>query len=101
MMMPPPMMMNQEINLNNPINIVKRTCIIKNSRKGDKAIIMDASSTVEKLLNKYLDDTYYSRDAKITFLFNAQSINRHEQKTIGDYFKYVLHATITVIENKN
>ena len=98
MMIPPPMMMNPGINLNNPIKISKINCIFENSRKGNKVIIMDTSSTVEKLLNKYLDDVYYSREAKIAFLFNASQINRHEQKAIGDYFKFWPNATITVLE---
>ena len=97
MMIPPPMMMNPGINLNNPIKISKINCIFENSRKGNKVIIMDTSSTVEKLLNKYLDDVYYSREAKITFWHNGR-INRHEQKTIGDYFKYSPNVTITVLE---
>ena len=97
MMIPPPMMMNPGINLNNPIKISKINCIFENSRKGNKVIVMDDSSTVEKLLNKYLDDVYYSRKAKMFFLYNGQ-INRHEQKTIGDYFKYATNVKITVVE---
>ena len=98
MMIPPPMMMNPGINLNNPIKISKKNCIFKNARKDDKVILMDTSSTVEKLLNKYLDDVYYSREAKITFWRNGGQMNRHEQKTIGDYFKFCPDATITVLE---
>ena len=98
MMIPPPMMMNPGINLNNPIKISKINCIFENSRKGNKVIIMDTSSTVEKLLNKYLDDVYYSREAKIIFRFSACKINRHEQKTIGDYFYMTPNVKITVVE---
>ena len=97
MMIPPPMMMNPGINLNNPKKISKINCVFKNTRKDGKVIVMDTSSTVEKLLNKYLDDVYYSREAKITFWHNGR-INRHEQKTIGDYFKYPTNVTITVVE---
>ncbi len=97
MMIPPPMMMNPGINLNNPIKISKKNCIFQNANKGNKVIVMDDSSTVEKLLNKYLDDVYYSREAKIFFLYNGR-INRHEQKTIGDYFKFRPAVNITVVE---
>ena len=81
-----------------PIKISKINCIFENSRKGNKVIIMDTSSTVEKLLNKYLDDVYYSREAKIIFRFSACKINRHEQKTIGDYFYMTPNVKITVVE---
>ena len=91
------MMMNPGINLNNPIKISKKNCIFQNASKGNKLIVMDDSSTVEKLLNKYLDDVYYSREAKIFFLHDGR-INRHEQKTIGDYFKYATNVVITVVE---
>ena len=98
MMIPPPMMMNPGINLNNPKKISKINCVFKNTRKDGKVIVMDTSSTVEKLLNKYLDDVYYSREAKITFWRNGGQMNRHEQKTIGDYFKYATNVVITVVE---
>ena len=98
MMIPPPMMMNPGINLNNPIKIPKKNCIFKNVRKGNKVIVADTSPTVEKLLNKYLDDVYYSREAKITFWHNGSQMNRHEQKTIGDYFYMTPNVKITVVE---
>ena len=70
------------------------------SIKGEEKIItVKFGTTMEELLNKYIYQVYGLTYKKLTFLYNAQTINRNDQReVVNDYFKNCENPTILVLE---
>ena len=61
-------------------------------------ITVTYGTTIEELLNKYLKRINSFHNEKIIFLYNAEKINRNEQKKVEAYFALNLSPKITVLD---
>ena len=98
-MMQQQMMQQQMMEKKDKINQNPSKTIIFKSIKGKKKTIsVRFGTTIEELLNTYINETYGFAKENIFFLYNAQKIEKNEQRFIEDYFTNNEIPKIIVLE---
>ena len=71
----------------------------KNPNGSVKGISIKSSKKIKDLFDKYIAEAYgLMSPKKLDFLYNAQKMDRYEQRKVGDYFKRFNFFTIIVVE---
>ena len=71
--------------------------IFKNNRDDQKTITTKYGTTIEELLNNYINQVNGFTNKKLSFLYNAKKIDRYDQSQVKDYFKYNDNPIVMVI----
>ena len=90
-MMIPPQIKNES---DKYINI-----IFFNPRKKDVYKTVKFGTTVEQLLNQYVNEVYGLKNQKLKFIFNAHRIRRDEQSKVEKYFSDLSRITVLEIDH--
>ena len=90
-------MMQQQAMMDQNMNEKYLNFKFKNSNGSFKAISIKSSKKIKDLFDKYIDEAYgLNSPKKLDFLYNAQKVDRYDQRKVGDYF--ICGFTIIVVE---
>ena len=72
----------------------------ENARKQKGVICTTLETKIKDVLNQYIDKYYGQTNIKLVFIFNANKIDRNEQKNIEQFFGFYKdkNPIITVVE---
>ena len=97
-------MMEQQMRQQQIDNWERVNVVFRGGGGGWRNIVIETDTTLKKLFDKYMNETFGYENSKINFIFDARKIDRNDNTKIKDYFSNYRGnevLTIIVIECEN
>ena len=69
-----------------------------NCRKHNVNLAVKYGTTIEELLNKYINEVYGITNKKLNFIFNAKRVERNDQNKVEQFFQNFSKIVVTEID---
>ena len=69
-----------------------------NCRKQYVNLAVKYGTTIEELLNKYINEVYGITNKKLNFIFNAKRVERNDQNKVEQFFQNFSRIIVTEID---
>ena len=69
-----------------------------NCRKHNVNLAVKYGTTIEELLNKYINEVYGITNKKLNFIFNAKRLERNDQNKVEQFFQNFSRIIVTEID---